>query len=156
MTNKTNNMTYKKFGHCYVVRLYPGEEVKESIRQFCLSPEVPLRGTKGDHHRLTNVWFFGIGAVGECELNFFDLKTKKYSTKKFKQELEIASLQGNVTHDGIVHVHGVFSDRNMKTIAGHIERAVISVTGEIILLPLSGTLKRTLDQVTGLKLIELE
>lgn len=137
-------MTDKKFGNQFVLRLFPGEELKESIRQFCRE------------HTIKAAWFNGIGAVGECELNFFDLKTKRYSTKKFKRELEIASLQGNVTHDGIVHAHGVFSDRNMRTIAGHIERAVISVTGEIVILPLPGTLKRTFDKTTGLRLIELE
>jgi len=148
-------MTHKKFGSYYVLRLFPGDELKESIRQFCLSPEVPRSGTKGDHRSLTNVWFFGIGAVGQATLSLYDTKKRGYRTKTFKQQLELVSVNGNVSVDGKVHAHAAFADHSYQMIGGHLEKAVISVTGEIILMPVPGKLSRKFDKTTGLNLLAL-
>lgn len=137
-------MTHKKFGNHYVLRLLPGEELKEGIRHICQAK------------RLTNTWFFGIGACDEVELALFDKTKRGYRTKMFKTQLELVQVSGNVSADGMVHAHGTFADKKFNTIGGHIERAVISVTGEIILIPLAGKLERVYDQRTGLNLLRLE
>lgn len=136
-------MTAKKFGNYYVLRLFPGEEIKKSIRRICQAK------------RLTNAWFFGIGACDEVELALFDKTKRCYHTKMFKTQLELVQVTGNVSADGTVHAHGTSADEKFNTIGGHIERAVISVTGEIILIPLAGKLERVYDQRTGLNLLKL-
>lgn len=114
-----------------------------TLRQFC------------QRKRLTNVWFFGIGAVDEVELNVYETTKKGYRKRVFKQQLELVSVNGNVSADGTLHAHGAFADRSYQTFGGHIKRAVVSVTGELVLIPLPGKLERAYDRQTDLNLLNL-
>ena len=56
-----------------------------------------------------------IGAVQKARLGYYDQKTKNYSFFKIDQNLEIASLLGNISMcDGkpMVHAHVTFSDKD--------------------------------------------
>ncbi len=101
--------------------------------------------------------FSAIGAVGEVELAWYDLGTKQYVTALLQENLEIASLTGNVSKLGdttVVHNHGVFSDKAMEVKAGHVNKAVVSGACEITLQRLEGSLLRAYDEETGLNLMQ--
>lgn len=98
-----------------------------------------------------------IGACSLVELSYYDLKTKKYSSKEFSNEnMEILSVNGNVAWcegEPVVHAHGVFSHENYECFGGHIAKLIISVTGEVIINWLFEKVTRKYDEETGLKLL---
>jgi len=117
----------------------------EGIKEFC------------KEYRIETAFFQAIGAANEVELAWYDLGAKQYVTALFQEDLEIASLTGNVTTRGkdlVVHSHGVFSDKAMVTKAGHVNKAVVSGACEIILTQLEGKIDRAFDEDTGLNLMQ--
>lgn len=77
----------------------------------------------------------GIGACNLVELNFYDVHRKQYDMKVFEEDLELISLMGNLTlKDGepFAHIHGTFGDSEFRTWSGHVSKAVVAVTAEIV------------------------
>jgi predicted DNA-binding protein with PD1-like motif len=128
-----------------VLRFDAGEEVIAGLKQFCAE------------NTLLAASFSALGLAREVELAYFEVDSKEYLTKTFSEELEIASVVGNVgtfEEDVIVHAHGVFADRNMATKAGHINKLVVGATCEVTLIVLPGELKREYSEDIGLKLLK--
>ena len=128
----------------YVLSLKRGEELIEGIKEFC------------KEYRIEAAFFQAIGAANEVELAWYDLGAKQYVTRFFQENLEIVSLTGNVSKLGnelVVHSHGVFSNKDMETKAGHVNKAVVSGACEIILTRLEGKIDRAFDEDTGLNLM---
>ena len=128
----------------YVLSLKRGEELMEGIKEFC------------KEHHIEAAFFHAIGAANEVELAWYDLGVKQYVTALFQEDLELVSLTGNVSTMGnelVVHSHGVFSGKDMKTKGGHVNKAVVSGACEIILWRLEGTIDRAFDENTGLNLM---
>ncbi|MEI6660464.1 MAG: PPC domain-containing DNA-binding protein [bacterium] len=98
-----------------------------------------------------------IGACSLVELSYYDLAKKEYFSKVFNQEnIEIVSVLGNVawhTEGPLLHAHGVFSDESYKTFGGHINRLIVSVTGEVIIDWLPEKVYKKYDEHTGLNLL---
>ena len=94
-------MEYKRFGQKILLRLNPGEEVAECIREVCRTEKVALGEVSG------------LGAASEAELGVFDTTEKKYYGKSFKGNYEIASLTGSITQQGenpYLHLHMVIGN----------------------------------------------
>lgn len=128
----------------YVVSGKRGEELMEGIRDFC------------KEYGIEAGFFHALGAVGEVELAWYDLRAKQYVTALFQEGLELVSLTGNVSKRAgelVVHSHGVFSNKAMETKGGHVNRAVISGACEVMLTKLEGTIERAYDKETGLNLM---
>ena len=139
-------MEYKKFSNFYALKIYRGEEIQESIENFCKS-EAKNGG-----------FFIGIGAVENATLAHYSVQNKKYSQKEIKKPLELVSLIGNVCFSKgkiIVHSHATFADKNLKTFAGHLVEARVSGACEIIFFPLNKKIEKVYDKITGLKLVKL-
>jgi len=99
-------------------------------------------------------YLFGIGAVKSVRLGHYNVKTKKYSERKIKKLLEIASLNGIITSDKL-HLHGVFSNVQAKSYAGHVARAVVSAACEIVVVETEEEVVRTRSEEVGLDLLDL-
>jgi hypothetical protein len=54
-----------------------------------------------------------------------------------------------------LHLHATLSDEHFQVTAGHLKSGVISVTGEIILHPLPGSVTRQLDPAFNSFLLDL-
>ncbi|MBN1168537.1 DUF296 domain-containing protein [Candidatus Woesebacteria bacterium] len=134
----------KQKDNTYVIRIERGEEIVNSLTKFCKS------------NKIGGGFFFGVGAVGKLTLAHYSVGKKKYNEKKFNEPLEMASLNGSVgvEKDLIIHAHGVFADKNMQTVAGHVVSARVSGTAEIYLIKLP-KLKKIYDPGTGLKIFDL-
>jgi uncharacterized protein len=106
--------------------------------------------------QLKSAAIWGIGAIAEPKLAYYNLDTKQYSYKTFAGDFEIISLIGNITKlddKYIVHAHIAVSDGNFQLVAGHLSEATVSVTAEITILPFSGAINRKLNSEFALNLI---
>jgi predicted DNA-binding protein with PD1-like motif len=101
----------------------------------------------------------GIGASAWAELGFFDGDKKDYLWKKFDTRLEILALQGSVALlDGkpSFHIHGTFSDNQMRSFGGHVKDLEVAQTCEIFLHGwFKGEVERKFNPDIGLKLLDL-
>lgn len=139
-------MEYRKFIQAYVMRLDPGEEIVAGLAAFCRTESVRLASVSG------------LGAVNEVELGVYDTAKMQYSSRVFKGIFEIASLTGSITEkDGepYLHLHMVISNPvTGECIGGHLSRAVISATGEVIIHPIDGNVGRKMSAEIGLNLYD--
>src|SRR5688572_17949068 len=128
-----------------LIRFDKGDDVIELLKQFCTENNIQAAS------------FTALGLAREVELAYFEVGSKDYLKKTFTEELEIASVVGNVgTFEGeaFVHAHGVFSDRNMAAKAGHVTKLVVGATCEVTLAILPGELAREYSEEIGLKLLK--
>lgn len=147
-------MIYKRFDDKLVIRLKKGDKLVESIEDV-LNKENIKAGS-----------ISGIGACDKLEIGLFDPSKKEYKTKKFEENLEIASLTGNISNkDGKLYTHfhiicGMVESDPSKgsfggaAIAGHLNEAEISLTAEIVISIIDGDINRKYDQDLGINLIE--
>ncbi len=100
--------------------------------------------------------FFGIGACSSVELAYYNTHIKNWRTKPFVEDLEIISFSGNGgLKDGqpVLHSHGMFGRTDFSTIGGHVSKMAVSITCEIFLTQMDGTLDRRLDDGVNLSLL---
>ena len=138
-------MDYRRFDDKFVIRLEKGEEVISCLKELC----------KKENIRLGEIT--GLGAANLVEIGVFNVNTKEYNTKVFEGIYEITSLVGNVTEkDGEVylHIHINFGDEEGRVLGGHLVRAIISATSEIIVSKIDGTAGRKLSDEIGLNLLD--
>lgn len=128
-----------------IVILERGEELIRTLKTYA------------EDASLSSAWLqSGLGGASSVTLSFYDIATKTYIDKVFDEPLEIISLQGNLTqveNEPFWHVHGVFGTRDYQTISGHIKAVHVSLTCELLILPMEIQLTRDYDEATGLKLI---
>ena len=139
-------MKFQKIKDTYFIRLERGEQIIETIKNFCSKNKIKCG------------YFFGIGALEEVELAHYIVENKKYTSKVLKQPLEIINMNGNITtmnKEIYLHCHITLSDEKMNAIAGHLKEGIISATCEIVLVKLNSTVNRKHDDFTGLNLMDL-
>lgn len=131
-------------GDQYILSFARGEELMTGLKEFA------------EENNIKAAVFSVIGAAQELELAWYDVDVKQYTKQSFFGKYEIASLIGNIAtmqSKIIVHNHGVFSDREMKTIGGHMNKLVVAAACEIHLQKLEGKLEREYSEEIGLNLL---
>jgi len=101
--------------------------------------------------------FSGLGAVGCSALGFFQKEKRAYKVIKIPQQLELASLTGNISLRGtkyVVHTHAVVSLDDGRALGGHVLYATAWPTVEIMLTETTAELQRQVDPETGLSLFD--
>jgi len=139
-------MKFKKIDNTYIIKLDKGEKIIQSVKDFC---------TKND---IKCGYFSGIGALDEVELAHYIVENKKYTSKVFKQVLEITNMSGNIAtmdNEVYLHCHITLGDDRMRAIAGHLNEGKIAATCEIILVKLDLELNRKHDDFIGLNLLDM-
>ncbi|TSC94823.1 MAG: hypothetical protein Athens101428_164 [Candidatus Berkelbacteria bacterium Athens1014_28] len=129
-----------------IIRLKKDDDVILGIINFC------------QKNKITYGWFTGLGAVENAEISIYDLNSKSYINKKLQGPLEIANLCGNVAKKDdqiVIHCHTTLSDKNFATYAGHLNKAKVGATCEIVFLPITTKLKRKYNEEIGLNLLEI-
>ncbi len=142
---------YDKKNKMHFIKLEPGEDILQSLTQYCKDNNVKSG--------LIN----GIGAVEKAIIGFFDLEKKTYSKKTLNFNAELLNCAGNIAiknetnNDYIVHCHIVLADQNFVLHGGHLfEGTIISATGEFIIIESDTLIKRVLDKKTDLFLQDLK
>ena len=139
-------MKSKKINGTYLIRLERGEKIIESLNGFCAKNKIKCG------------YFFGIGALGEAELAHYIVENRKYTSKVFRQTLEIVNMSGNITamnKEVYLHCHITLSDEKMRAVAGHLKEGRISATCEIVLVELNAAISRKYDDIVGLNLLDM-
>ena len=138
-------MIYKKFNNKYIVRLNVGEEIVESVKKFAQEENIRF-GT-----------VTGIGAINKAKIGLFNTETKEYQSTILEEDMEIVSLAGNITEmngEPYIHLHIALANSEHNVKAGHLNMAVISATGEIIIEAIDGYVDREFDDDIGLNLLK--
>jgi uncharacterized protein len=100
-----------------------------------------------------------IGALSDATIAYFDWDTKKYIDIPVKEQVEVASLNGDVGVDDdgnpALHIHLVLGKRDGSAVAGHLTQARVRPTLEVIVTESPAHLRRRKDAETGLNLIKM-
>jgi uncharacterized protein len=109
-------------------------------------------------HRLTAASFTGIGAFEGVVLGYFDRERKEYDEIPLREQVEVLSLAGDIAvADGgpAIHAHVVVGKRDGTAHGGHLLRARVWPTLEVVLIESPAELRKHTDPETGLALIDL-
>jgi uncharacterized protein len=92
-------------------------------------------------------------------LAYFDWETKEYQEFSIDEQVEVLALTGDICEkdDGNpqVHAHVVVGMKDGTTRGGHLRKAWVRPTLEVVLTESPAHLKRTFDPNSGLMLIDL-
>lgn len=130
-----------------VVILDTGDEILSSLKHVAQTAH--LAGSS----------FKAIGALSDVELGWFNWETKKYQTAvKLQEQVELLSLIGDIAlKDGQpqVHAHLVIGRRDGTAHGGHLVRATVRPTCEIVITESPQHLQKQIDPESGIALIRL-
>lgn len=102
--------------------------------------------------------FTAIGAFREATLAYFDWEKKDYIDIPVREQVEVLVLTGDIAWKDdkpVAHVHVVLGRRDGSTVGGHLRRAIVRPTLELMLTE-AGALQRRFDPASGLALIAPE
>lgn len=134
-------------GSKFVLRLDKGEEILRTLRQFCEKNNIRLGVVSG------------IGAVNLADVGLFEQDTKKYHTKEFTGSMEIVSLSGNISQmngSTYLHLHITLTDSTYQAFGGHLNKAIVGATCEIIIETIEGVVERKKSEEIGLNLFKFQ
>lgn len=100
----------------------------------------------------------GIGACNDVTVSVYSPDSNSYVETRSQEQVELLSLSGNVENaDGKIstHLHASFSRLDTSVFGGHLERAVISRTGELVISIVPLAVGRILHQPTQLQVLDL-
>ena len=140
-------MFYQRIGDTYVLRLEKGEEILTCIKTVC------------QKEKIFSGYITGIGASNHAIIGLYKPDTKQYVCATLKEDMEITSLTGNVSHmndEVYLHLHATFANEQNVVKGGHLNEAFISATAEIFIVPTPGSINRYFDEQIGLNLMILE
>jgi len=102
--------------------------------------------------------FTAIGAFSDAVLAYFDWQSKQYKDIPIAEQVEVLALTGDVAlKDGKprIHAHVVLGRSDGTTRGGHLKRAHVRPTLEVMLTETPAALQRVHDDRTGLALIRV-
>ncbi len=140
-------MEYKRFGSKLLARLDRGEEIVESLKCIAEAEGIALAHISA------------LGATNDVTVGVFKTADKTYCANHFTGDMEIVSLTGTVsTMNGAcyIHLHLAVGDECGNVKGGHLNRAVISATCEVVMDIIEGTVERRFDDAIGLNLFCLD
>ena len=130
----------------YAVIFETGDEIAKGLKEFAAA------------HDLSAADFKAIGALSAVELGWFDWDDKSYHTSvKLNEQMELLSLIGDVAlKDGkpAVHAHVVVGKKDGTAHGGHLIKAVVRPTCEVILTESPAHLRKQIDPESGIALIK--
>ena len=138
-------MEYRRFDNVIVARLDKGEEILEKIKEISLKEDIKLANINA------------LGATNDITVGVFKTAEKKYYSNSFTGDMEIVSLTGTVnTMNGefYSHLHMSCGDVNGNVFGGHLNRAVVSATCELVMYIIDGRVDRKFSEEIGLNLFE--
>jgi predicted DNA-binding protein with PD1-like motif len=107
--------------------------------------------------RLSAASFTAIGAFSGAVLGYFDRERRAYDEIPVDEQVEVLSLVGDVAVDEgepKVHAHVVLGKRDATAVGGHLLRAHVWPTLELVLIESPAKLRKRHDPETGLALID--
>ena len=137
-------MDYRRFQDTLLVRIDRGEEIVEQVRIVAEKERVRLASVEA------------LGGVDDFTVGVYDTAKRQYETHRFTGAFEIVSLTGTITEkDGAFyqHLHMSAGNRQCEVFGGHLNRAVVSLTCELVMRILPGAVDRSPDPETGINIL---
>jgi hypothetical protein len=134
-------------GSTFALVFDSGDEAVDELTGWCRSRQVMAA-------RLT-----GVGAFSEATVAWFDWEHREYREVPIQEQVELLALNGDVAEqDGqpAIHVHVVLGKRDGTAWGGHLMRACVRPTLELIVDEVPVHLQKRHDPETGLALIALD
>lgn len=136
-------MHYRRFDHHIVARIDKGEEILNTIKEIAVKENITLASVTA------------LGATNDFTVGVYDIDEKKYYSNDFHGNFEIVSLTGTInTMNGgfYTHIHMSAGNHKGEVFGGHLNRAVVSATCEMVITVMDGTVDRCFDEETGLNI----
>ena len=97
----------------FAVILEQGDEVVRCLQEFAVKESIG------------GAQMTAIGALSNAKLAFFDWETKQYQPIPVEEQVEVASLVGDIAigpdRQPSIHVHAVLGSRDGTALAGHLQ-----------------------------------
>ena len=138
-------MDYRRFGQKIVARIDKGEEILEKIKEIALKENIKSAGINA------------LGATNNFTVGVYNVDEKKYYANEFKGAFEIVSLTGTInTMDGefYTHIHMSAGNDKGEVFGGHLNKAFVSATCEMVIDIIDGGVDRIYDEETGLNILK--
>lgn len=125
----------------FAIRLKPNQDLKKSLKEFSVQQDIKA-----------GFILTAIGSLKQARIRFANQNDSTVLNDKF----EILALNGTLATTGI-HLHIAISDKQGKTIGGHLDNGcIIYTTAEIVIGESENfTFLRTLDEQTGYQELEI-
>ena len=140
-------MEYRKFGNTIIARIDKGEEILEKIKEIALAENIKLANINA------------LGATNEFVVGVFNVDEKKYYSNEFKGNFEIVSLTGTINtmnDEFYTHIHMSAGNDKGEVFGGHLNKAIVSATCEMVINIIDGRVDRYHDDEVGLNLFKFE
>lgn len=109
-------------------------------------------------HAISAASITAIGAFQTATVGFFDIETKTYLDIPVDEQSEVLSLIGDIAEgdDGraSLHLHAVLGLRDGSTRGGHLLKATVRPTLEVIVTEMPGHLRRRKVEALGIALLK--
>lgn len=138
-------MEYRRFNNTIVARIDKGEEILEKIKEISDKENIKLANINA------------LGATNDFTVGVFKTAEKKYYSNNFKGDFEIVSLTGTINtmnDEFYTHIHMSCGNDKGEVFGGHLNRAIVSATCEMIINIIDGKVDRYFDENIGLNLFE--
>ena len=130
----------------FVLVFQSGDEVAEGLLRFARE------------QKLSAASFTAIGAASSVRLAWFSWERKRYEPSvTFDEQVELLSLIGDVAlkeGEPVVHAHAVVGRKDGTAHGGHLLKAHIQPTCEVVLTESPAHLQKFIDPESGLALIK--
>lgn len=140
-------MEYRKFENKIIVRMDKSEEILEKVREVAEKEKIKLADISA------------LGAVSEFTVGVFDTEAKEYHANEFKGSFEIVSLTGTINtmnDEFYCHLHMSAGNEKGQVFGGHLNKAVISATCEMVITLIEGRVDRRFEEKVGLNLFQFQ
>lgn len=134
-------MEYRRLGNKIIARIDKGEEILTTIKEISLKENIKLASVQA------------LGATDEFTVGVYKVDEKKYYANEFKGYFEIVSLTGTInTMNGefYTHIHMSAGNDKGEVFGGHLNKAIVSATCEMVIDIIDGNVDRNYDEETGL------
>lgn len=139
-------MKYERFENDIVMRLEVGDDINEALLALAKKESIALASVSG------------IGATDDFTVGVFDLEKQDYEHFRYTGNHEITSLSGNITAMNgkpYVHTHITCAGKSGGIVGGHLLKSRISLTGEIFVSVIGGSVERFRDEKLKINLLDV-
>ncbi|HVX27285.1 MAG TPA: PPC domain-containing DNA-binding protein [Parafilimonas sp.] len=130
----------------YAIILESGDEAMECIETF--AKEQNLKASQ----------FNAIGAFSKLTLGYFNFEIKDYIKIEINEQVEALNIAGDISlynNKVKLHAHAVVGKKDGTAHGGHLLKAIVHPTLEIILTESPAYLKREMDEEAHIPLIKI-
>ena len=138
-------MDYRKFDNTIIARIDKGEEILEQVKNIALKENIKLASITA------------LGAINDFTVGVFKTDEKKYYANEFKGSFEIVSLTGTINtmnDEFYAHLHLSAGNEKGEVFGGHLNRAIVSATCEMVINLINGRVDRAFSEEIGLNLFK--